>query len=192
MLLKEKYAYKGSLAEKRAFAGSKSLTVRLANGASIDERISMTAPMGRFRIINKASGLIPFEIGRVRVSYTNGIWGGHNMNTGEPVIRWNNVGFSSEPSATVDGELAFDNLFVSSTDDETFNILLEIYDTDGNLAARVKNIEFPVRRGHVTDIIGDFCNILEEDEKPVTPPGGGGGIGIDPGFDHQYTIIIKK
>lgn len=190
MLLKEKYAYAGSEHAKRAFAGTKHISISTkSKSRSMEERVTLTPPMGRFRIV--ASKEAPYTVGRIKVIYKEGIWGGHNMLTDVPAVRWGNIAFGSYCDGSKDSELAFDHLFVAGGEPETFPMVIEVYDDKGKLRGRARNVRVPVKRGHVTTVIGDFFNILEEEPKPDDPNPGNGGIGINPGFDNTYIIIIS-
>lgn len=186
MLLKEKYKYIGNEYSKRAYAGSRRIRIAAGDTRSTEERITLTAPMGRYRFV--ADGTPDFVPARVHIMYSGGMWGGHNIISDEPVVRWSGVGFTI-PFVSAD-ELVFDHLIAPSCG-ETFLMTLEIYDTDGILRARAKDVKVPVMRGMLTTVSGDFFNILELDEKPEAPAGDG-GIGIDPSFDNEYTITINR
>lgn len=186
MLLKEKYHYIGGEHSKRAFAGAKRIKIVAADTRSADERVTLTPPMGRYRFV--ATGEPDFVPAYVRIAYNGGMWGGHNIISDEPVVRWSGVGFAVPYVAS--DNLVFDHLFAPSGG-ETFIVTLEIYDMEGQLRARAKDVPVPIERGKLTTVTGDFFNILELDEKPEVPAGDG-GIGIDPSFDNEYTITINR
>lgn len=188
MLLKDKYGYQGGLHAKRAFAAAK--YIRVADNPSsrnVSERITLTAPMGHYEFV--ATEEPSYTPGSVVVLYSGGLWGGHSIVDDRPVVRWSGVGYSLP--FDVPESLACDYLIVPE-EGETFSVTLQIYDTEGKLRARAKNVNVPVKRGHLTTISGDFFNILQLDEKPDPEQPHGGGIGIDTRFDNEYTITITK
>lgn len=192
ILLKEKYSYQGSEHAKKAFAGSRDITVKHGNQRSIDERITLSAPMGRYQIIPTKDA--PYDVGHVKISYTDGIWAAHDLVNDSVKVRWQNVRFYTPYGDCPDNMMGFDYLFANASAAETFPMTIEVFDTDGYLRARARDVKVPLQRGYLTTVKGDFFNIFEEDPTPVDPGqgSGGGGIGIDPEFDNSYTITITK
>lgn len=190
MLLKEKYAYKGSQHAKKAFAGSKQISVRREGQRSVDERITLAAPMGRFRVLPTKEA--PYDVGGVKILYKDGIWAAHDIINDTSVVRWQNIKFFTPYGSCQDNVMAFDYLFTGASNPETFSMTIEVYDVDGYMRARARDVRVPVQRGYLTTVKGDFYNILEEEEKPDPDPDHGSGIGIDPEFDKSYTITITK
>lgn len=189
MLLKDKYAYKGSEHAKKAFAGSKQISVKLEESRSVNECITLTAPMGRFRVLPTKDA--PYDVGSVKIIYTDGIWAAHDIVNDTSVVRWQNIKFFTPYGSCPDNVMGFDYLFTSASAPEVFPITIEVYDADGYVRARSLNVQVPVQRGYLTTVRGDFYNILQEEEKPNPDPDQG-GIGIDPEFENSYTITITK
>lgn len=197
VLLKEKFSYKGSTHAKKAFAGSKKINVPMvteradAGSRSADERITLSTPQGRFRVLPTKEA--PYEVGSVKITYKEGIWGGHDLIGDAPTVRWQGVNFHTIYGSCADDVLGFDYLFTGGGEDETFPMMIEVFDGEGYLRARAADVKVPLRRGHLTTVRGDFFNILEKDPTPADTTGGnGGGIGIDPEFEKTFIISITK
>lgn len=195
MLLREKYKYIGGENAKRAYGGSLVYTLRPTEKPHFN--IELTPLVGRYRIIPNDDPK-DYTVGSIRVSYTKGMWGGVNLLLDKPVVRWSGVAFSPSVLPWLGAPLAHDNVFVAPGEGENVTVMVTVLDNEGKIRARIPRIDIPVKRGHVTDVVGDFYNTLlpEEPDDPdnpdnpdnPTPPGG--GIGIDPSFDHTITIIV--
>lgn len=88
---------------------------------------------------------------------------------------------STEVNITGENEasLGFDYVLVNNIDDAAVQAQLAVYDKDGNKVASTSMLTIPLRRDHHTVLRGTFLTT-----------NGGGGIGIDPGFDGDHNITI--
>ncbi len=82
-------------------------------------------------------------------------------------------------------ELGFDYVFVNDdnpdnpNDDPSVNVTIVTYDMDGNVMAKSKGFEVPLKRGKHTIVTGRFLTTMSS-----------GAIGIDPGFDGEFNVVI--
>lgn len=176
ILLRHKYDYEGADLIKMAYRGKKEVRVGYTTTKA---QISAASAMARLRIV--ATDKPDFIPGKVVVSYFD-LPAAVNGLTGDVNLRWNDVSFISK----VDGDLlAMDQVLAQDSEIIT-NVLIEIYDNENTLRARVKNIGIPIVRGGITTVKGNFYSILDLDGSGLS----GGGISVDTEFDGTVEIEI--
>lgn len=118
----------------------------------------------------------------VEVVYSGYFPSGFNARIGEPNDAMNpgTMSFKTnmQPLDEHEAHLAADYVFVNGQESAVFvNLILR--DSEGNILNTAEGIEVPIERGKHTIIRDDFLT------RSYTP-----GIGIDPGFDGEITIVI--
>lgn len=78
-----------------------------------------------------------------------------------------------------EASLGFDYVLTNNIDDAAVQAQLTVFDKEGNKVASTSMLTIPLRRDHHTVLRGTFLTT-----------NGGGGIGIDPGFDGDHNITI--
>lgn len=76
-----------------------------------------------------------------------------------------------------EAEIGFDYIFVGA--DTKVSVSLEIFENSGEKVGGVEKFFVPLSRSKLTTVIGGFLTSQES-----------GGVGIDPGFDDDFTIEI--
>ncbi len=104
----------------------------------------------------------------------------YNAYTGLPNKAEREVSFVADivPQNDTEASLGFDYIFVNGQKSQV-SLSLELYDKENNLLNVYSGIEVPVERGKTTIIRGEY---LTNRKEP--------GIGIDPGFDGDITIVL--
>ena len=134
--------------------------------------------MGQYRLI--ATDTVGYKPEKVVVSYSSKIPAAINAKDDIFNWWWDDISFSTSPNGKV---LASD--FILSQNTETIvTAIIEIYDSDGYLRARKKNLKIPLVNGGITTIKGNFLSILEVDDNPSN----GSGISINPEWDASFDI----
>lgn len=105
---------------------------------------------------------------------------GYNAYTGLPNKAEQAVSFRSEitPQNEKEASLGFDYVFVNGPQSQV-NLTLQIYDKDNTLLNVYSGIEVPIERGKTTIVRGEYLTNRKES-----------GIGIDPEFDGDITIVL--
>lgn len=105
---------------------------------------------------------------------------GYNAYTGLPNKAEQEISFRSEitPQNEQEASLGFDYVFVNGAQSQV-NLTLRIYDKDDTLLNVYSGIEVPIERGKTTIVRGEYLTNRKES-----------GIGIDPEFDGDITIVL--
>lgn len=92
------------------------------------------------------------------------------------------VNFRTQLTVTGDSEasLGFEYVMINNNQDAGVNARIDIFDNEGTQVAQSTTLVLPIRRDHHTYLKGAFLREIS----------GGGGIGIDPGFDGDHNITI--
>lgn len=174
-LLKEKYSYNGVDAHKIGFLGAEDVTVT----SRIDDvSISLSSAMGQYRI--NAVDSPDYTVGKVIVSYPDGLPSSLNGITGRICHKWYGVSFETNPS---DSNI-FDNVF-SENSEIKVPVKIEVYDINGKLRARRNTIDIPLVRGGRTYVNAKVYTLLDPDSDDVVM---GDGAGIDGEYDDTFII----
>ncbi len=104
----------------------------------------------------------------------------YNVYTGLPNKAEREVSFMADivPQNDTEASLGFDYIFVNGQKSQV-SLTLQLYDKDNTLLNVYSGIEVPIERGKTTIIRGEY---LTNRKEP--------GIGIDPGFDGDITIVL--
>lgn len=177
LLLKNKYNYSGANPLKLAFRGAVDVGVAY-NDTS--KQILARPAMALYRL--EATDSARFTPGKVLVKYSSPLPAAINAKTGEINWWWNDISYSPE----IDGKLIASD-YVFSQDSETSVIVtVEIYNQNGRLCARKKNLEIPLINGGITTIRGNFYSIKELDNAVSS----GSGISVKTEWDATFEIEL--
>ena len=105
---------------------------------------------------------------------------GYNAYTGLPNKAEQAVNFHSgiTPQNEKEASVGFDYVFVNGSQSQV-NLTLQIYDKNNTLLNVYSGIEVPIERGKTTIVRGEYLTNRKES-----------GIGIDPEFDGDITIVL--
>ncbi|MCD8182875.1 MAG: hypothetical protein LUE99_07030 [Bacteroides sp.] len=79
------------------------------------------------------------------------------------------------------GECELTSDYVLQGTDASYVVLtLEVADTGGKVLSRMTGVQVPLKQGHLTLVRGKFLTTLMN-----------AGIGIDPGYEGEFNIVIK-
>ena len=176
ILLKEKFAYNGNDLQKIGFTGFMEVTVSYRTP---EVNVLLKSAMGRYEI--DATDKPDYKVGKIVVSYPEGLPSSFNALSGRISHKWNGVQFNAENTA-LNGESIFDNVFSEETE-TIVPIKIEVYDVNGILRARRNRIDIPMVREGITTVNAKIYSILEEGEGVGT-----GGAGIDDRYDDTIEI----
>lgn len=190
--------YKGCSVAREAFSYAGIAEVRgVSVGASADDKcrvmLDLVRPGGRYRIvttdIDKYSSMRRSVGGndpvpaRVKISYRNYFPCGYNVSTGLAHADCFKTGICfTEDIVRVEGgraDLSFDHVFLCS-DQTAVYADMEISDASGRTINRIEGLRIPIERNKETVITGEF----------LTKDFGGGGAGVDDGFDDEIVVEI--
>lgn len=163
----------------------------------VRQRIDLKRPQAKFVLIGTDTGEFIEQmrkrrkkeaaggIGnyRARLSYEYYFPTGYDV-TGDLLCR-SGVGMGFTAPCTVeadeDGECTLAGDFVLEGTDESYTLVaLEVLDGDNEVVSRVTGLQIPLKQGHLTIVKGKFLTTMMN-----------AGIGIDPGYDGEFNIIIK-
>ncbi|MDE7432270.1 MAG: DUF4433 domain-containing protein [Lachnospiraceae bacterium] len=183
LLLKNKYSYSGSHPYKIAYRASEAKNI-----AYNTTHTSLTAlpAMGHYKLI--ATDSAKFVPSKVIVRYTSSLPAAIHGKTGNINWWWNDISYDSEV-AHIDslGDILASDFVLSHDKMETsVTATIEIFDEYGNLKARKKNINIPLKNGGLTTIKGSFYSFLEVDEDATS----GSGINIKTEWDATFEIQL--
>lgn len=116
----------------------------------------------------------------VVLRYTGFMPSAFNMFTNAPGDARTGVVFTAPLTKLDNNEVAmgFDYVFVNHKEARV-DLMLEVYDNEGDCMARTPVVQVPLKRSQLTVIRGEF---LTSEAK--------GGVGIVPDFDGEYNIFI--
>lgn len=175
ILLKDKFSYSGIDSHKIGFLGSESLTVSYRTP---ELKIALSPAMGQYRI--NATDSPDYTVGKVLVTYPQGVPSSLNVLSGKICHKWYGVSFETIPA----GEVAFDNVFAESKEIKVA-VKIEVFDDSGRLRARRNFLDIPLVRGGVTFVNAKIYTILDPDSGDAPS---GGGMGIDGDYDDSFVI----
>ncbi len=117
---------------------------------------------------------------KVVFSYTGFMPSSYNLYTMKPADSKTGVLFETRMSQIDEthAELGFDYVFVNG-DEGSVSVKVTTYDMDGNRIAETKPFEVPLMRSKHTIVKGKFLTTMSS-----------GAIGIDPGFDGEFNVVI--
>lgn len=176
MMLRDKFGYSGTDPYKVAYCGNADLTVSYRTP---ELKVNLSAAVGKYII--EATDTPDYEVGKVVVGYPQGVPCSLNLLSDRVIYRWNGVSFES----TATDCIAYDNI-LADTQPSELAVRLEIYDRKGRLRAKRNCVKFPIVRGGVTHVKGNFYSVNEDNH------GQSGEGGIDSGFDDTILIGIEK
>ena len=104
----------------------------------------------------------------------------YNLITGKPTDAKMGMMFSSslQPLNEDEALIGFDYVIVNGVE-SSVTLQVALYAPDGELMSLSNPVVVPVVRGKVTTVRGKFLTLTT-----------GGGIGIDPGFDGEFNLVI--
>ena len=177
LLLRNKYSYTGANPYKLAFRGEAERNIAHNTSAT---GVTATPAMAMYRIV--ATDSAAFTPAKVVVQYSSILPSAVNGRTGRINWWWSGMEYSCVPDGAT---LASD--YVLAADSETsVTVTVEMYDADGSLCARKKDVEIPLVNGGVTTVRANFLSVRELDNS-VSP---GGGISINTEWDATFEIEI--
>lgn len=180
LLLKNKYNYKGADAYKLAWRAleTKNIAYNMKNTSIVAK-----PAMAQYKIV--ATDTANFVPDRV-VVYYHQLPASIHGRTGKINWWWGDINYESHVgSRDANGQfLASDFVLAQDEDEITVNATIEIYDYNGYLCARKKDIEIPLKNGGTTTIKGDFFSVRELDNVETT----GSGISIKTEWDATFDI----
>lgn len=198
-LTADKKAYPGADETRDAFRGDSPIA---ADDASVT--VEMIRPLAKLRFITSdlrkfvesennsgrgehdargraVIGGVDLDNYAVRVTYPLYMACSFNMFTDRTADSWNNTYYDTGLNVLNDdeAEICFDYIFVNAHD-TSINVRVEVYDrATGTILARIKPVDIPLRRSHVTIVRGPFLTTMTT-----------GGAGIDPSFENDFNIFI--
>lgn len=183
LLLKNKYNYSGADIYKLAYRACEAKNVPY-NASSI--YLTAKPVMAKYNII--ATDTAQFHPNKVVIYYTSLLPSAIHAKTGRFNWWWTDISYASDviPKDSIGDLLASD--FVLSQDESETSVIItiEVYDNEGKLKARKKNVEIPLRNGGVTTVKGDFYSVLELDSDGNA----GSGIQIKTEWDASFDIVF--
>lgn len=183
-------SYTGCQEARDAFTGSLELDLRSTGSYDktiLEEVVDMTRPLARvqFFIADKEAFLAKAgsdDLSRWRVvfSYPAFLPDSYNLFSGRTVTAREGVQFEGRMEEMPDGSisLGYDYVLVNGEKSEVIMALV-IYGPDGQAVGSLPATNIPVARGMRTLVRGDYFT-----------GSGGGGVGIDPGFDGDINIHL--
>lgn len=177
LLLRNKYSYSDASIDKLGYWGKKSASI-----AYTTDSISVlaTPAMGQYRLI--ATDTVAYKPDKIVVTYSSKIPAAINAKDGSFKWWWDDISFSTTPN----GKTLASDFVLSQKTETTVTAIVEIYDADGYLRARKKDLKIPLINGGITTIRGNFLSTLEVDDNPSN----GSGISINPEWDASFDIEI--
>ncbi len=117
---------------------------------------------------------------QVSVLYAGYFPSGYNAYTGKPNDATQGMSFdaTARPLSQAELRLAGDHVFVNGTE-SAVTVNLQVKDRNGVLLNEVEGLKVPLVRGKLTTIRGEFLTRSFSS-----------GIGIDPGFDGEFDVVI--
>lgn len=183
LLLKNKYNYSGANSYKIAYRASEPKNI-----AYNTPEASLTAKpsMGYYRII--ATDSATFVPSRIVLRYSSMLPASIHGKTGAFNWWWSDISYDSEPIRldSVGDLLAHDFVLSQDSKETSVTVTIEVYDQSGDLRARKKNVEIPLKNGGITTVTGEFYSFLEIDEDATS----GSGISIKTDWDATFDIEI--
>lgn len=191
--------YRGDTDMRMAFTGTSDFIVEEPASRGGDVAVAMAPPQAKYRFIstdldvfleretasaalrNRAPGDIELSDYRVKVRYGGYFPSVFNIFTDRPADSWLGVSYGASITELNDKEahMGMDYVFVNHHD-TSVNAGLEVYGPDGKLISQAGPFDIPLRRGHVTEVRGNFLTAKAT-----------GGLGINPDFDGSFDIEIK-
>ena len=176
----------GSTDLRDAFRGESEGLVYAVRDGMTEIAIPMERPLARYEFIaedlaafmSKASDLSDYTI---VFRYAGYMPSSYNMFTFKPADSSIGVSFSSSVSVISENEamMGFDYVFVNGGE-TVVKVVMETYDKDGMLVSRSDAVDIPLTRNMTTVVKGDFLTRMAP-----------GGVGIQPGYDGEFDILIK-
>ena len=191
--------YRGDTDMRMAFTGTSDFSVVEPVSCGNEVEVAMAPPQAKYRFIstdldvfleretasaamrNRAPEDIDLSDYRVKVRYGGYFPSVFNIHTDRPADSWLGVSYSAQLSEINGNEahVGMDYVFVNHHD-TSVNAGIEVYDPDGKLISQAGPFDIPLRRGHVTEVRGNFLTAKAT-----------GGLGINPDFNGSFDIEIK-
>lgn len=182
--------YVGNTHLRNAYSGMAQVDFSVPEGDSttvVNAPLALRSVMGKVMFV--ATDYAEFVAGtpqplRVLVSYTGFLPSRYSVLRGVPFDSSTGIQFLTEmatpaTSGATQVTLASDYVMVNG-EQASVTAALGLYADDGHLVATSGSLNIPIRRGGVTRVMGRF----------LTRTQSGGGIGIDPDFAGDITIVI--
>lgn len=177
LLLRNKYSYSEASIDKLGYRGHKNASIAYTTDSI---SITTTPAMGQYRLI--ATDTVGYVPDKVVVTYSSKIPAAINAKDGSFKWWWDDISFTTSPN----GKILASDFVLSQPSETSVTAIVEVYDSDGYLRARKKDLEIPLINGGITTIRGNFLSILEVDDNPAN----GSGITINPEWDASFDIEI--
>lgn len=175
LLLRNKYNYSEASLAKIGYRGAQPVSVAYTTDSVC---IAAKPAMGQYRLV--ATDTVGYKPAKVKVSYSSKIPSAIDAQDGKFNWWWDDISFSCHPA----GRLLASDLILSQSTETSVTAVVEVYDENGYLRARKKDLEIPLVNGGITTIRGNFLSVLELDE----PQGGGAGLIINPEWESSFDI----
>lgn len=143
--------------------------------------VEMRRPMGKFNFVTTDAGGYDLD-GCSVIFYYNGFMPyAYNMHTSKLSDSRTGVCFTSN-FLRIDeneAELGFDYVFVNGKE-TIINVFVEIYDPEGKMLSRSKQIDVPIVRSKLTTVRAQFLTMKA-----------GGGVSLIPDYDGEYNLVVN-
>lgn len=181
LLLRNKYNYTGANPYKISYRGAEPKNIAYN---TTDATLTSRPAMGLYKLI--ATDTAKFVPSKVVLTYSSLLPASIHGKTGNINWWWSDISFESgvEHIDSVGDLLASDFVLAQDSKETSVTAILEVYDEEGILRARKKNIEIPLKNGGITTIKGSFYSFLEVDNDGSA----GSGITIKTEWDASFNI----
>lgn len=153
--------------------------------------VNLSTVMGSVRLI--ATDAPAATVGRVKVSFPQGVPAAVNAFSGNVCYTWQNVSYLATASPNGAEEWLLSSVLMPADEATSYvGVRVETFDSDNNFLSRIKCIPVPVRRGCVTEVRAPFFTASEfESGDDDGDSASGTSSGIDPDFEDSIVINLK-
>ena len=180
--------YVGDTDWRNAYAATAPVEFKVYEGDTttvIHSDLALRSVMGKLRFVatDYNQWLPTAQSLRVLVSYTGFLPNHYSVLRGVPFDSTTGISFitAMRDGSPQDGTVTLaEDLVMVNGDESSVQVAIGLYDDDGKLVSRSPSLTVPLRRGGITTVTGHF----------LTKTASTGGIGIDPSFGGDITIVI--
>lgn len=177
MLLVDKFGYKGDDDYKNGFSVARDITVSYRTPTV---EMTLSTMMAQYRLT--ASDSPDFAVGRIAVSYPEGVPASMNLLTDKICHHWSGILYHAS-----EGDLITADNILAETEELTLTVKVEVYDQSGVLRARRNAIQIPLIRGGITNVKAQLFTVKEGEKEPDNSSG---GMGINDKYDDTIFIVL--
>lgn len=179
ILLINKEGYKGLDSWKTGFIGNSEFKVTYRTP---HVELPLSPAVGQYQLMAKDEP--EYKVGKVVVTYTDGLPASWNLFKGQIAHIWKGVSYTTSSNPYV----FYDNIFAEDKTD--IGLRIEVFDEAGTLKAR-RTISFPIAKGCRTKVSANLYSFIEDDSNTNTS-NEEGGAGIDLKYEDVEYIILGK